>query len=148
MTWDFPKPFTIAVQPEAGDIDALNHTNNAVYVRWCAAASWRHSEELGLSADDCRRLDRGMAVHRAEYDYLRPAVLGDELTLGTWLLSNGSQVRLERRLQLVRNRDRATLLRARWELVCIQISSGRPSRMPSEFTHTYLADRVGIVAAG
>ena len=32
MTWDFPDPFTIAAAPRAGDIDGLNHTNNAVYV--------------------------------------------------------------------------------------------------------------------
>lgn len=147
MPWDFPNPFSVPFRPVAGDIDGLNHTNNAVYVQWCAAASWGHSEALGLSALVCQRLDRGMAVHRAEYDYLRPALLGDELQLGTWLFSRGGQVRLERRLQLVRERDQATLLRARWELVCIQISTGRPSRMPPEFMQSYQVDLAGMVAA-
>lgn len=146
MAWDFPDPFTLPLQPKDSDIDGLNHTNNAVYVQWCAAASWRHSESLGLSATDCQRLDRGMAVHRAEYDYLRPALLGDHLTLGTWLLTRASEVRMERRLQLIRDSDGATLLRARWELVCIQISTGRPSRMPAEFRHTFLGGSAGIVA--
>lgn len=145
MPWDFPHPFTVSVRSNAGDIDGLNHTNNAVYVQWCAAASWGHSEALGLGVVECQRLDRGMAVHRAEYDYLRPALLGDELTLGTWLFSRGGQVRLERRLQLVRRHDQVTLLRARWDLVCIQISTGRPSRMPVEFMQSYLVDPAGMV---
>ena len=136
--WDFPRPFVRAVAPEAADIDGLNHTNNAVYVRWCETTAWAHSQALGLDLADYRRLDRAMAIRRGEYDYLLPGFLGDELVLATWLTGGDGRITLERRFQLIRPRDRATLLRGRWELVCIEMSSGRARRMPSEFSSVYL----------
>jgi acyl-CoA thioester hydrolase len=80
LAWDHPHPFTLALAPQPGDIDGLNHTNNAVYVRWCEQAGWAHSETLGLTLDDYRRLDRAMAIRRGEYDYLLPTLPGEELT--------------------------------------------------------------------
>jgi acyl-CoA thioester hydrolase len=127
LDWDYPQPFILAVTPQAGDIDGLNHTNNAVYVRWCEQAGWAHSDSLGLSLDDYRRLDRAMAIRRGEYDYL---------------------LSMERRFQLVRDSDGATVLRGRWDLVCIELSSGRPRRMPAEFLDTYMPVIVGGAPTG
>ena len=83
-----------------------------------------------------------MAIRRGEYDYLLPTVLNDELTLATWLISSDGKLTMERRFQLVRNRDQATILRGRWELVCIEPSSARVRRMPPEFSRAYLAAMV------
>ena len=137
--WDYPQPFTQAVRPSVDDIDGLKHTNNAVYVRWCETVAWAHSEALGLALADYQRLDRAMAIRRGEYDYLLPSVLGDELLLGTWLADSDGKITLERRFQLIRCSDQATVLRGRWDLVCIELGSGRPRRMPKEFSTVYLA---------
>ena len=139
MTWDYPAPFTQPAVPLASDIDGLQHTNNAVYVQWCERIGWAHSQALGLSLLDYQRLDRAMAIRRGEYDYLLPTVLGDELTLATWLTASDGKLTMERRFQLIRHRDQATVLRGRWDLVCIELSSGRPRRMPPEFCAVYLA---------
>ena len=148
MTFDLPHPFTLAVTPQAGDIDGLNHTNNAVYVRWCEQAGWAHSDSLGLTLADYGRLDRAMAIRRGEYDYLLPTVLGEELTLATWLCATDGKLTMERRFQLVRDSDGATVLRGRWDLVCIEVSSGRARRMPAEFIDIYVSAIVtGDVAA-
>lgn len=138
MVWDYPNPFTLPASPQLDDIDGLNHTNNAVYVQWCEKIGWAHSQALGLSLADYQRLDRAMAIRRGEYDYLLPTVLQDELTLGTWILASDGKLTMERRFQLVRNRDQVTVLRGRWDLVCIELSSGRARRMPSEFCQVYL----------
>jgi len=138
MPWDHPNPFTLQLVPEAGDIDGLNHTNNGTYVRWCEKIAWAHSEELGLRMADYLRLDRAMAIRRGEYDYLLPTQLDDRLTLATWLFAGDGKLTLERRFQLVRDDDRATVLRGRWALVCIEVSSGRARRMPPEFIQAYL----------
>lgn len=138
LTWDFPAPFTLQVQPARDDIDGLNHTNNAVYVRWCEKAGWAHSESLGLALADYQRLDRAMAIRRGEYDYLLPSLLGDELTLATWLVASDGKLTMQRHFQLVRERDRVTILRARWDLVCIEMSTGKARRMPEEFCQRYL----------
>lgn len=138
MDWDRPQPFTLRVTPAAADIDGLDHTNNAVYVRWCEQAGWAHSEALGLSLSDYRRLDRAMAIRSASYDYLLPTSAGEALLLATWLCASDGKLTMERRFQLRRERDGATVLRGRWELVCIEISSGRARRMPEEFCSVYL----------
>lgn len=136
--WDRARPFTQSVAPGKGDIDGLNHTNNAVYVQWCEKTAWAHSESLGLGLADYRRLDRAMAIRRGEYDYLLPTALGDALTLGTWLVASDGKLTMVRRFQLVRDHDGVTVLRGQWDLVCIELSSGRPRRMPPEFCDVYL----------
>jgi len=138
MQWDCPDPFTLPATPQAGDIDGLQHTNNAVYVQWCERVGWAHSQALGLDLADYQRLDRAMAIRRGEYDYLLPTVLGEELTLATWLSASDGKLTMERRFQLIRNRDQVTVLRGRWDLVCIELSTGRPRRMPAEFCAVYL----------
>ncbi|MDM4765162.1 thioesterase family protein [Pelomonas sp. SE-A7] len=137
MDWQFTQPFTLALQPQAADIDGLNHTNNAVYVQWCERVAWAHSESLGLSLPDYQRLDRAMAIRRGEYDYLLPSLLGEELLLGTWLTGSDGKLAMERRFELKRAADGVTLMRGRWELICIEMSSGRPRRMPAEFLQVY-----------
>jgi len=140
LDWDYPQPFLQTLAPRKEDIDGLNHTNNAVYVRWCEQIGWAHSESLGLGIEDYRRLDRAMAIRRGEYDYLLPTFEGEALTLATWLAGGDGKLVMERRFQLVRDRDAATVLRGRWDLVCIEMSSGRARRMPQEFLDAYVRE--------
>jgi acyl-CoA thioester hydrolase len=143
LDWDYPNPFTLTRTPQAADIDGLNHTNNAVYVRWCEQVGWAHSEALGLALSDYHRLDRAMAIRRGEYDYILPTIQDEALVLGTWLVAGDGKLAMERRFQLLRERDGATVLRGRWDLVCIELSSGRPRRMPQEFIDAYMPVVVG-----
>jgi len=138
MSWDQAAPFTLPVCPQAGDIDGLNHTNNAVYVRWCEQAGWAHSRALGLSIDDYRALDRAMAIRSAAYNYLLPTVEGEAVIVGTWLAGGGNALAMRRTFQLLRERDGATVMRGHWDLVCIELSTGKPKRMPPEFVAAYL----------
>ena len=142
IVWDLPNPYTLALAPQAADIDGLGHTNNAVYVRWCEQAGWAHSVALGLGLEDYRRLDRGMAIRRGEYDYILATSVDEPLLLGTWLVQGDSALSMHRHFQIVRLRDSSTVMRARWNLVCIELSSGRPKRMPPEFNTVYLAAMV------
>lgn len=137
LPWDHAQPHCLAVTPAAADIDGLQHTNNAVYVRWCEQVAWAHSEALGLGLADYHRLDRAMAIRSAHYDYLLPTAEGEALVLGTWLLASDGRLAMTRGFQLIRAADRATVLRGHWELVCIALSSGAPRRMPPEFVTVY-----------
>ncbi len=140
--WDFESPFLFDVKVEADDIDGLNHTNNAVYVRWCEQVAWAHSESLGMSVENYQQLDRAMAIRHSEYDYIMATQLGDELLIGTWL-TKSEKINMERRFQIVRPRDGVTVLRGCWQLVCIEISTGRPRRLPPEFVDAYGGAVVG-----
>jgi len=137
VKWDLETPFIdeIRVQPE--DIDELGHANNAVYVRWLERCAWRHSRSLGLGLDEYQQLDRAMVVVRHEIDYLAAGYLDEELQMGTWIVSWDSKLRMTRQFQLCRPRDGATLLRANTTFACVELSSGRPRRMPPEFIELY-----------
>ncbi|MDH0745568.1 acyl-CoA thioesterase [Pseudomonas sp. GD03842] len=137
MGWDLATPFVIDLQVSEDDIDGLGHANNAVYVTWLERCAWRHSQQLGLDLTEYRRLDRAMAVVRHEIDYLASAYQEDELQLATWIVDWDQKIRMTRRFQLKRPRDGVTLLRAQTTFVCIELSSGRPKRMPAEFLEGY-----------
>lgn len=139
MVWDLATPFVIDLQVAEEDIDGLGHANNAVYVTWLERCAWRHSQQLGLDLTEYRRLDRAMAVVRHEIDYLASAYQDDELQLATWIVDWDQRLKMTRRFQLKRPSDGVTLLRAQTTFVCIELSSGKPKRMPSEFIDGYAA---------
>lgn len=145
--WDLPSPHLSGVTVAASDIDAYGHVNNAVYMTWFDLAAWEHSAALGLSIEKCLELDRGMAVLRSVIAYLRPALLGERITIATWLLPAEGKLRVRRRFQVRRERADPTLARAEIEYACIELSTGRPARWPPEFRARYVA--LGeVVSAG
>lgn len=136
-SWDHPQPFTLHTRVGADDIDGLEHTNNTVYVKWCEQVAWAHSVALGLDLAAYQRLDRAMAITHSEYDYLQASREGDELVAGTWIVNWDRKLTMERQFQILRPADGVTLLRGMMRFVCIEISSGRPRRMPPEFIAGY-----------
>jgi acyl-CoA thioester hydrolase len=146
QTFDLPDPHVLTLSVGAADIDAYRHVNNAVYVTWCDRVAWDHSAALGLPIERCVELDRGMAVLRTVILYLRPALLGDQVAVSTWLLPADSRLRVRRRFQVQRPSDGATLARAEVEYACIELSSGRPARWPREFKERY-ASLPAVLAA-
>ena len=137
MTWDLPAPHTITVNVTAEDIDVYDHVNNSVYMKWFDRVAWDHSAAVGLPVERCLSLDRGMVVLRSVIAYLRPALRDDAVRVATWLIPNPRRVRIARRFQVLREADRGTLARAEIEYACVELSSGRPSRWPAEFTRYY-----------
>lgn len=138
--WDLPSPHVIELRATAADIDAYQHVNNAVYVTWLDRAAWDHSAALGLPLERCVALDRGMAVLRSVIAYLRPALLDDAIEVATWLVPGGGRLRVGRRFQVCRAPGRETLVRAEIDYACIELSSGRPARWPTEFRERYVID--------
>ena len=137
--WDFGNPHVVTLEVLAADIDAYDHVNNSVYLAWLDRAAWSHSGTLGLSLEQCVAMRRGMAAHRTEIDYLKAALLGDRVLVGTWIVNTDSKLRVERRFQIRRATDGETLSRARIDYVCINLDSGRAVRMPDSFRNAYVA---------
>ena len=84
------------------------------------------------------RMQMGVIHDFENCRFKRLQTLGEQLLFGTWLTGSDGKLTLERRFQIVRPADGATILRGRWNLVCIEMSSGRPRRMPPEFLEVYL----------
>jgi acyl-CoA thioester hydrolase len=141
--WDLPHPHVIVLEVQPDEIDVYEHVNNAVYLTWLDRAAWSHSSALGVSAETCARIRRGMAAHRIEIDYARAAVLGDRVAIGTWIVASDGKLRVTRRFQVLHERAAETLARARTEYVCVNLDTGRATRMPELFTRSYVAQDPG-----
>ncbi len=135
--WDLPAPFVHRMSALASDIDAYGHVNNSVYLRWLDETAWSHSTALGIPPEHCVRTRRGMVVWRSQLHYQAPALAGDGLEVGTWLVYEDGRLRVDRRFQIRRPGDGRTLLRGLIHYVCADLDSGRPRRMPAEFVERY-----------
>ena len=93
---------------------------------------------LGLSIADCTRLRRGMAALRIEIDYLRAALPRDRVEVATWIVDTDRKLRVTRRFQLRHADGGATLARATTQYVCLNLATGRATRMPAEFLAAYV----------
>ena len=135
---DFPTAHVIGLQVQPADVDAYEHVNNAVYLPWLDRVAGSHSAALGVPLESCLALRRGMAAQRIEIDYLRAAVRDDRIQAATWIVGADGRLRAERRFQIRRVPDGATLARARVDYVCINLDSGRAARMPEMFARAYI----------
>lgn len=137
MAWDVAAPFieTVVVGPD--DLDGFGHTNNVIYLTWLERVAWKHSQSLALSLEDYRRLGAGCVARRHELDYLAATFAGDELQLGTWIAECDAKFTMWRGYQIVRSGDGKTVLRGRTQWVCVDMTTGRPKRMPAEFVAAY-----------
>ena len=137
IVWDFTLPHTyqLTVRPE--DTDRLGHTNNTAYLHWMEEVSWRHIEPLGMSWHAHEEAGKAMAITRTEIDYLASAYAGDEVIIGTWITASDGRLTSERKFQIVRLADARTLVRAHCRYACIDMKTGRPSRMPPVFVQCH-----------
>lgn len=137
IAWDHPSPFIHEVRVEPQHIDDFQHTNNVVYLTWMAKTAWEHSKALGLDFAAYAKVNRGMVVRRHELEYLAASREGERVAIGTWITGNDGKLRLRRRFQMVNADTGVTLLRGLSDFVCINIETGRATRMPAEFAATY-----------
>lgn len=144
--WDFSNPFVIEVTAQTADIDSYNHVNNSVYVRWFDDCAREHSKAVGVDTEAADELGNGMAVRDSRIQYLRSAYLGDKILVANWIVGNDGKLRASRHFQLIRVSDGVTLVRANLDYVCINIATGRPSRMPKLFQQKYRDER--LITAG
>ena len=140
IDWDRPDPFFVDVVVAADQIDALGHTNNVHYLAWLQDCAWAHSRARGVDEALMVELDRAMAVRETSMTYLAATHEADALRVGDWITACDRRLRARRAFQIVRLRDGVTVLRAAIDYVCIEISTGRPARMPTAFADAYTAD--------
>lgn len=74
--------FTLKITVSSKDIDTLQHVNNLVYVKWMDKIATEHYAFL---TKDNPLPQYVWVVTRHEIDYLKQAVLGDEITVKTWV---------------------------------------------------------------
>jgi acyl-CoA thioester hydrolase len=74
---------TLEITVAAHEIDSLGHVNNAVYVQYIEAVAAAHAERVGMGLEVLRGLEAVPVVREHHLKYLRPAKIGDVLTVHT-----------------------------------------------------------------
>ena len=121
-------PFGLNRRVEAYDLDERAHVNNVVYLQWVQDAAAAHWSTL---APETVRDEVAWVALRHEIDYLKPALLGDEIAIMTWVgVAEG--LSFERFTEMRRRSDDALLARARTLWCPVDARTGKPRRVSAQ----------------
>lgn len=121
------KAFRMDIVMQPGDIDALSHVNNVVYVQWVQDVSAAHWFEL--STPEIR--DQFVwVVLRHEINYLKSAKWGDELYAETWV-GDTAGFKSVRHVDIL-NKNGDLLVRAQTTWCMIDARQFKPARLTPE----------------
>ena len=121
-------PFDLTRRVEARDLDERAHVNNVVYLQWVQDAAAAHWSAL---APEGAMGEIAWVALRHEIDYLKPARLGDDVSITTWVgVADG--LSFERFTEMRRTSDDVLLARARTLWCPVDSRTGRPRRVSAE----------------
>jgi acyl-CoA thioester hydrolase len=113
------------------DTDAGGVVYHASYLRYAERARTEALRDAGIPhADLVERFSLMFMVHRAEIDYVRPAMLDELLVVETETIDVGGATVLLRQTVRGPNGVRATL---RIKLACVRIGGNKPARIPPQW---------------
>ncbi|WP_435254855.1 acyl-CoA thioesterase [Tenacibaculum sp. A30] len=116
----------------ANEIDEYNHVNNVVYVQWMQNISDAHWKELSKKATN---IDYVWFVIRHEVDYKNQAVLGDEVTLRTWV-GKTEGIKSIRHFEIYRGET--LLVKSQTTFCLLDATTKKPKRITKEVTNLLL----------
>jgi acyl-CoA thioester hydrolase len=121
----------IKVQPP--DIDTLDHVNNVVYLRWVQDVATAHWEKIASTEMKKKYL---WVVLRHEIDYRNPAVLGDELTVRTWVGSSEG-AKSVRHVEFLLSASGKLVAEAKTTWCLLDSQTMRPKRIESDIASIF-----------
>ncbi|WP_233841047.1 tol-pal system-associated acyl-CoA thioesterase [Dyella sp. 2HG41-7] len=123
--------FTWPVRVYWEDTDAGGVVYHASYLRFLERARSEWLRQLGVDQMAFKQAT-GLAfmVHRMEIDFLKPALLDDELTVTVEVKECRSASILF--AQAITRADGATLIQAQVRAACVDLKRMQPARIPNE----------------
>ena len=119
------------------DTDAGGVVHNIAYLRMVEIARSQLAASLGWTLGDMNRTGLVPVVARTEIDYLKPARLGDALTIEAELVGM-EKVRMYMRFEIRSAASPETLFaRCTQTMVTVQLPGGRPQRIPDSWREAY-----------
>lgn len=128
--------FIQALGVPPGAIDFNRHVNNVQFVQWLQDVAMAHSTACGWPLARYLSTNGSWVVRSHFIEYLRPAVLGDEVLLATWIAGFERETS-PRRTLVWRPRDRKLLARAETVWVFVDARSGRGQAIPADFVSAF-----------
>jgi len=114
------------------DTDAGGVVHNINYLRFIEYARTLLAIGLGMDFKEIRRTSIHPVVTRTEIDYVRPAILGDEL-LVRGKITEVRGARFGVAFEIVRPADGATIVKCQQTLALVRMPEGRVMRLPKGF---------------
>lgn len=127
-----PIPFEIQKEVSDADIDDLNHVNNLRYIDWVLEISELHWK---TKTSEAIRSKLGWVVLEQHIYYKRPAKLGEQLQLKTWIASSKG-VKSERKTS-IRNAKNQLVLEATTLWCFIDLETHKPARITEDVKEPY-----------
>lgn len=131
-----PGVFCHPLQVGAQSIDFNRRVSNVQFVQWLQDVALLHSADCGWPLERYQRTGTSWVVRSHFIEYLRPAVLGDDLLLATWIAGFAGDSS-PRRTLVWRPRDRKLLARAETVWVFVDAASGRGQAVPADFVAAF-----------
>ena len=131
-----PKIFNFQMTIPADAIDENGHVNNVAYVQWMQDVATMHSDAQGCTREFYRQFNSSWVVRSHRIEYLRPAFVGDEIIIQTWVC-NLKRTRSLRRYHFLSARDNSILARAETDWVYINTETGRPRSIDREVAEAF-----------
>lgn len=116
----------INLKVQKRDIDRLNHVNNVVYLQWVNDISEIH---WGILSNEEINSKYFWVAIRHEIDYVNQAILGNEITIYTWIGETGG-VRSIRNVHIYRNETLLAKAKTTWCLV--DKKTNKPTRIQQD----------------
>jgi len=112
-------------------IDIHGHVNNQEYLRWMQDIAIEHSSLQGWPMD--RYITQGASWYVKSHfiEYVKPALLDDDILACTWVAGMDSRSSLRKTLFL-RQTDRQVLARAETQWIFVSLKTGRPLLIPED----------------
>ena len=118
--------FQYSFPVEEQHIDALNHVNNVVYVQWINDISGKHWQKITTKVLDEKYF---WVVIRHEIDYVNQALLGDKITIFTWV-GESRGVKSVRHVQIQKGDEVIVKAQTTWCL--IDSKTFKPTRIKED----------------
>ena len=125
-----PKIFSCRFTIPTDAIDDNGHVNNIAYVQWMQDVAIKHSDAQGCTRELYAGLDASWVVRSHLIEYLKPAFVGEEIEIQTWVC-NMKRTHSLRRYRFLRCADQTLLVRAETDWVYVDNKSGKPKKIDS-----------------
>ena len=126
------------------DIDENEHANNLCYLRWMNEAAIAHSAKNGWTSQRYIELGASWFARKHTIEYLAPSFENDSLVVRTGV-ADWHAFRSTRMYRFIRINDGKTIAKAETLWVFVNLSTGKPTRLPKDVSEAFVVVDAGEV---